>query len=303
MRCCRCCTCAIRSSRSVRLPTPTASSRRRRAVSSRERPTSPSGWRSVCEEGFGRSDGPAIVIAWPAVEAARLGGCRRDRRGAHGAAGLVHGAPGESIDGAAPVENVAGTAPRRSPRADAGARARAGRLGPTLPVAFAAVGRCGGIALRDALAGYAYTRLAATVSAAMRLVADRTDRRSPAARASRSRGCRPSIDVVLARQARPESFTPALDIAQMTPAIRALAAVPIMTASSPRPPRRSGRERRVAARGSSSKPRLLRASCSWQIWRRNVSRFDSASAARSVPGRRRSSRRSAGACAPTTSSA
>ena len=53
-----------------------------------------------------------------------LGGCRRDRRGAHGAACLFHGPPGESIDGAAPAEDLARTAPRRSPRADAGARAR-----------------------------------------------------------------------------------------------------------------------------------------------------------------------------------
>ena len=57
-----------------------------------------------------------------------LGGCRRDRRRAHGAAGLLHGAPGESIDGAAPVENLAGTAPRRSPRADAGTRRRSAGL-------------------------------------------------------------------------------------------------------------------------------------------------------------------------------
>jgi len=69
--------------------------------------------------------------------------------------------------------------------------------------------------LRDALTGYAYTRLAATISAAMRLVAigqteahqmlSRTVAHVPAA-----------IDELLARNERPESFTPALDIAQMT---------------------------------------------------------------------------------------
>ena len=87
---------------------------------------------------------------------------------------------------------------------------------------------CGGLTLRDALAGYAYTRLAATVSAAMRLVAiGQTDAHRLLSHALAR--VPSTIDGVLARQARPESFAPALDIAQMTPAIRAFAAVPIMT--------------------------------------------------------------------------
>ncbi len=89
------------------------------------------------------------------------------------------------------------------------------RLGPTLPVAFAAVGCCGGIAQRDLLAGYAYGRLAATISAAMRLIPiGQTDAHQLLSLALAR--VPSSIDVVLARQARPESFTPALDIAQMS---------------------------------------------------------------------------------------
>ena len=45
------------------------------------------------------------------------------------------------------------------------------RLGPTLPVAFAgACACCGGIDRRRAVEAFAYTRLAATISAAMRLM-------------------------------------------------------------------------------------------------------------------------------------
>jgi urease accessory protein len=93
--------------------------------------------------------------------------------------------------------------------------ARAGRVGPSLPVAFSTVGWCGGMALRDALAGYAYTRLASTVSAAMRLVAiGQTDAHQLLSRALDRVPL--AIDDVLARGARPESFAPALDMAQMT---------------------------------------------------------------------------------------
>ena len=89
------------------------------------------------------------------------------------------------------------------------------RLGPTLPVAFAAVGCCGRNAQRDLLAGYAYARLAATISAAMRLIpiGQTEAHRLLAVALARVPS---SIDAVLARPARPESFAPALDIAQMS---------------------------------------------------------------------------------------
>ena len=65
------------------------------------------------------------------------------------------------------------------------------------------------------MTGFAYTRLAATISAAMRLMAigqheahlllTRTLDRVPA-----------TVDSIVARRARPESFIPAMEIAQMT---------------------------------------------------------------------------------------
>ena len=73
----------------------------------------------------------------------------------------------------------------------------------------------GKTALVDALSGFAYTRLAATVSAAMRLMPlgqsvahqllSRVLERVPQ-----------TVDEVVARAARPESFAPLMDVAQMT---------------------------------------------------------------------------------------
>ncbi|MEO8260821.1 MAG: urease accessory UreF family protein [Acidobacteriota bacterium] len=172
------------------------------------------GWLDVClEEGFVRSDGPAIVHAWPAVEAADWDAliaideevtalrASSTARVANRSMGLRLLKTWQGLYPAVRLEQMLALVPVR-------------RLGPTLPVAFAAVGSCGGVTPRDLLAGFAYTRLAATISAAMRLVSiGQTDAhrllsvalaRVPA-----------SIDAVLARPARPESFAPALDIAQI----------------------------------------------------------------------------------------
>jgi urease accessory protein len=168
----------------------------------------------LLEEGFGRSDGPSIVLAWAAVGAAdgdaivaideELTALR-----ASSTARLANRSMGLRL-----LKTWHGLYPDvRLERLLALVHAR--RLGPTLPVAFAAVGYCGGIAQRDALAGYAYARLAATISAAMRLVAiGQTDAHRLLSLALAR--VPSTIDGVLARQARPESFAPALDIAQMS---------------------------------------------------------------------------------------
>jgi urease accessory protein len=88
-----------------------------------------------------------------------------------------------------------------------------GRLGPTLPVAFAVACASAGVDARETLEGFAYTRLAATISAAMRLIAiGQHDAHELLARAlDRVPG------VAAAASGRDvESFAPALDIAQMT---------------------------------------------------------------------------------------
>ena len=93
--------------------------------------------------------------------------------------------------------------------------AKEGGAGPVLPLAFAAACASAGVTRRESVEAYAYTRLAATVSAAMRLMPigqtdahrllSRTLERVPAV-----------VDRIAAGDDEPESFTPMMDIAAMT---------------------------------------------------------------------------------------
>ena len=93
--------------------------------------------------------------------------------------------------------------------------AKEGAIGPVLPLAFAAACASAGVTRRGSVEAYAFTRLAATVSAAMRLMPigqtdahrllSRTLERVPAV-----------VDRLAAGSGRPESFTPMMDIAAMT---------------------------------------------------------------------------------------
>jgi urease accessory protein len=93
--------------------------------------------------------------------------------------------------------------------------AKEGAIGPVLPLAFAAACVSAGVTRRESVEAYAYTRLAATVSAAMRLMPfgqtdahrllSRTLERVPAV-----------VDRIAAGNDEPESFTPMMDIAAMT---------------------------------------------------------------------------------------
>ena len=93
--------------------------------------------------------------------------------------------------------------------------ARARGTGPALPVAFAAACVCAGVARRPAVEAFAYTRLAATISAAMRLMP--IGQTGAHARLARALERVPAaVDAIVRRDARIESFTPALDIAAMS---------------------------------------------------------------------------------------
>jgi urease accessory protein len=84
-----------------------------------------------------------------------------------------------------------------------------------LPIAFAAVCAVSDVAQRDAVAAYAYTRLAATTSAAMRLMPlGQTDAHALLARALERVPA--IVDRIAARGGRIESFAPLLDIAAMS---------------------------------------------------------------------------------------
>jgi urease accessory protein len=90
-----------------------------------------------------------------------------------------------------------------------------GGPGPCHPVAFAAACACSGIARRDAVAAFAYTRLAATISAAMRLTAiGQTDAHRLFSRALERVPA--VVDGIAQREAPPESFAPLMDIACMS---------------------------------------------------------------------------------------
>lgn len=171
------------------------------------------GWLDVClDETIGRSDGPAVLGAWTAVMARDWDGLavldrevtalrpssavRRSTR----AMGLRLLTTWHRLHDDARLEAVL-------------ALARAGALGPALPVAFGCSAASCGVERRTAAEAFSYTRLAATVSSAMRLMSlgqveahtllARTLARVPAA-----------VDRMLAADAL-ESFAPAMDIAMM----------------------------------------------------------------------------------------
>ena len=167
-------------------------------------------WIDVClDETFGRMEGPAVWQAWAAF---------RDRDWDT----LVM--LDEELTALRPSSSG-----RRSSRAmgrrllatwqtlhpDSRLERAVFRDGPALPVAFAGACACSDIDRRHAVEAFAYTRLAATISAAMRLMPigqtgahallARTLERVPAV-----------VDLVASRDASLESFAPAVDIAAMT---------------------------------------------------------------------------------------
>jgi urease accessory protein len=93
--------------------------------------------------------------------------------------------------------------------------AKARAIGPTLPIAFAAACVSNGIERRVAVESYAYTRLAATISAAMRLmpIGQAAAHAALAGVLDRVPGV---IDAAVRRDAALTSFTPMMDIAAMT---------------------------------------------------------------------------------------
>jgi urease accessory protein len=92
-----------------------------------------------------------------------------------------------------------------------------GALGPSLPIAFAGASASAAPAIdrRDAVEAFAYTRLAATISAAMRLMPiGQTDAHTHLAQTLARVPV--VVDAIAARDADPESFAPAMDLAAMS---------------------------------------------------------------------------------------
>jgi urease accessory protein len=176
---------------------------------------------AVIDEVFGRLEGPALHQAWRTCE----GDERPVRSLADGSASAGVGLLLE-LDGEVHALRPSSTA-RQASRA-MGSRLlktwdqihpgqirgdlRGLRL--TLPVAFGIVCHSAGIGERTALEAFAYTRLAATVSAAMRLmpIGQLEAHRLLAGALSRI----PSVaEDVMRSKPRPSSFAPAMEIAAM----------------------------------------------------------------------------------------
>jgi urease accessory protein len=178
-------------------------------------------WIDVClDETLGRMEGPAVWQAWAAFRAAdwdalvtldqeltALRPSSSARRSSH-AMGRRLLATWQALYPDARIEHALTLVEK-------GAVFQDSRFGPALPIAFAGACACSGIDRRRAVEGFAYTRLAATISAAMRLMPigqtgahallARTLARVPA-----------TAELVASRNEGPESFAPAMDIAAMT---------------------------------------------------------------------------------------
>jgi urease accessory protein len=93
--------------------------------------------------------------------------------------------------------------------------ARSHDIGPALPVAFAGTCACAQVERRRAVEAYGYSRLAATISAAMRLLPiGHTQAHGLLARALDALPA--VVDAIERRDASPESFAPVLDIECMS---------------------------------------------------------------------------------------
>ena len=171
-------------------------------------------WLEVClDEVVGRMDGPAALRAW----------CAFDRQEWEALCELD-----EELTAMRPC-----SATRRSSRA-MGLRlvttwatlypdqrldqlldlARGQSLGPALPIAFGCACASAGVGMRDTGAAFAYTRLAASTSAALRLM--RIGQTDAHAQLATALGRVPMVVEAMTTRARPESFTPAMDVSAMT---------------------------------------------------------------------------------------
>ena len=178
-----------------------------------ETPTDLQAWLDVClDEAVGRMDGPGVLRAWSAFR-------RRDWETLR--------ALDEDLTAIRPS-----SATRRSSRA-MGLRlattwsalypdrqldhlldlARGQWPGLALPIAFGCACASAGVGMRDAGAAFAYTRLASTTSAALRLM--RIGQTGAHARLANTLQRVPIVVEAMTTRTRPESFTPAMDVPAM----------------------------------------------------------------------------------------
>jgi urease accessory protein len=175
-----------------------------------ETPADLQAWLDVClDEAVGRMDGPAALRSWSAF----------DQEDWHALC---------ELDGEITAMRSA-SATRRSNKA-MGFRlittwgtlysdhrlehlldlARRRRLGPALPIAFGCACASAGVGPRDTGAAFAYTRLASTTSAALRLM--QIGQTNAHARLALTLERVPAVVEAMTTRAQPESFAPAMDV-------------------------------------------------------------------------------------------
>ena len=179
-----------------------------------ETPADLQAWLDVClDEVVGRMDGPAALRAWSAFDRQDWWAlCQLDGE-------ITAMRPSSAIRRSSRAMGVrlvttwnALYPDRRLEQLLAFARMQ--RIGPFLPIAFGCACASAGVGMRDAGAAFAYTRLASTTSAALRLMRiGQTDAHAQLAKALERVPI--AVEAMTAR-ARPESFTPAMDISAMT---------------------------------------------------------------------------------------
>jgi urease accessory protein len=170
-------------------------------------------WLDVClDEVVGRTDGPAALRAWCAFnredwealcdldgEITAMRPSSTTRRSSR-AMGFRLVTTWSALYSDPRMEHLLGLA-------------RLQRLGPALPIAFGCVCASAGVGMRDAGAAFAYTRLASTTSAALRLM--RIGQTDAHARLAEALERVPGVVDAMTTRARPESFSPAMDVATM----------------------------------------------------------------------------------------
>jgi urease accessory protein len=170
-------------------------------------------WLDVClDETIGRADGPAVLQSWTAFSSrdwSTLATLDEEIIALRPSAAARHAI---RATGLRLVTTWQALYPDRGLE-DVLDLARRGTLGPALPVAFGCASASAGVEARDAAAAFAYTRLASTISAAMRLMAiGQTDAHAQLARVLRRV---PAVVEAMTRRSSIESFAPAMDIALM----------------------------------------------------------------------------------------
>jgi urease accessory protein len=162
------------------------------------------------EEGLGRLEGPAVLLAWEHYQDERWEAIERIDEELHALRSSAAGRQASRAMGGRMIRLWQALHP--SP----GLGIVAARLpAATLPVAFALSCASSGIASRATIEAFFYTRLASTASAAMRLIAI-GQQEAHALVAELLARVPLVVDDIVDRRELPASFAPALDLAAMS---------------------------------------------------------------------------------------